>query len=91
MTHNSAPLPAQRTMIAAMIIFAALFSVHGIGHRWRAMTAAGHTPMVGGMIQGIFVVVAVVVAVVPVLGQHRPHAESTTAGERGESDYGTGR
>src|ERR1700733_12511354 len=67
MSNNSGPRPAHRSMTAAMIVFAAAFGVHGIDHLRRGMSASPPSIMVGGMIQGIFVVVAVVL----VLRQHR--------------------
>jgi hypothetical protein len=60
MSNNSNSLPAQRSMTAAMIAFAAAFGLHGIDHLRRGMAASPPSIMVGGMIQGLFVVVAVV-------------------------------
>jgi hypothetical protein len=72
MSSNSDPLLAHRFMTAAMIVFAAAFGLHGIDHLRRGMSASPPSIMVGGMIQGIFVVVAVVL----VLRGHRWAPES---------------
>jgi hypothetical protein len=72
MSNNSDPLLAHRFMTAAMIVFAAAFGLHGIDHLRRGMSASPPSIMVGGMIQGIFVVVAVVL----VLRGHRWAPES---------------
>ncbi|WAJ42793.1 hypothetical protein OK015_16125 [Mycobacterium sp. Aquia_216] len=66
MSNNSNPPPAQRSLTVAMIAFAAAFGLHGIDHFRRGMTASPPSIMVGGMIQGVFVVVALVL----VLRQH---------------------
>jgi hypothetical protein len=47
-------------MTAAMIAFAAAFTLHGIDHLRRGMAASPPSIMVGGMLQGLFVVFAVV-------------------------------
>jgi hypothetical protein len=72
MSNNSDPLLAHRFMTAGMIVFAAAFGLHGIDHLRRGMSASPPSIMVGGMIQGIFVVVAVVL----VLRGHRWAPES---------------
>jgi hypothetical protein len=72
MSNNSRPLPSHRFMTAAMIVFAAAFGLHGIDHLRRGMSASPPSIMVGGMIQGIFVVVALVL----VLREHRWAPES---------------
>ena len=54
------PVTAHRSMTVAMIAFAAAFTLHGIDHLRRGMAASPPSIMVGGMIQGIFVVVALV-------------------------------
>lgn len=66
MSNNSNPLPAERSLTAAMIVFVAAFGLHGIDHFRRGMTASPPSVMVGGMIQGVFVVIALVL----VLRQH---------------------
>jgi hypothetical protein len=47
----------------AAILFAIGFGIHGLDHLRRGMSASPHAVMVGGMIQGVFVVAAVVIAV----------------------------
>ena len=64
---SDAPVTAQRFMTVAMIAFAAAFIVHGIDHLRRGMAASPPSIMVGGMLQGFFVVFAVVL----VLRRHR--------------------
>lgn len=49
-----------------MIVFTAAFGLHGVDHFRRGMAASPPSVMVGGMIQGIFVVIALVL----VLRQH---------------------
>ena len=61
------PAAAQRFMTAAMIAFAAAFTLHGIDHLRRGMGASPPSIMIGGTLQGLFVVVAVVL----VLRRHR--------------------
>ena len=56
-----------RSMTWAAIAFAAAFSLHGIDHLRRGMAASPPSVMIGGMIQGVVVVAAVVL----VLRQHR--------------------
>lgn len=46
----------------AAIAFAIGFAIHGLDHLRRGMSASPPFIMVGGMIQGVFVVVAVVMA-----------------------------
>ncbi|WAC93892.1 hypothetical protein [Mycobacterium sp. Aquia_213] len=67
MSNNSNPLPADRSLTMAMIAFVAAFGLHGVDHFRRGMTASPPAVMVGGTIQGVFVVVALVL----VLRQHR--------------------
>jgi hypothetical protein len=64
---SGARVTAQRSVTVAMIAFAAAFLLHGIDHLRRGMTASPPSIMVGGMVQGLFVVVAVVL----VLSHHR--------------------
>jgi hypothetical protein len=51
-------LTAQR-LTAATIAFAACFGLHGVDHLRRGMSASPTAIMIGGMIQGVFVAVAV--------------------------------
>ena len=67
MSNNSGPLLAHRSRTAAMIVFATAFGLHGIDHLRRGMSASPPSIMVGGMIQGFFVVVAMVLVLVLVL------------------------
>jgi uncharacterized membrane protein YphA (DoxX/SURF4 family) len=64
---SDAPVTANRSLTAAMIAFAAAFTLHGIDHLRRGMAASPPSIMVGGMIQGLFVIFAVVL----VLRRHR--------------------
>jgi hypothetical protein len=65
---NHPDLPTtRRSMTLAMIAFAAAFAVHGVDHFRRGMEASPPAVMVGGTIQGAFVVAAVVL----VLSHHR--------------------
>lgn len=66
MSNNSNPLRVERSLAVAIIAFTAAFALHGVDHFRRGMTASPPSVMVGGMIQGIFVVVALVL----VLRQH---------------------
>jgi protein-S-isoprenylcysteine O-methyltransferase Ste14 len=61
-----------RSMTWAAIAFAAAFSLHGIDHLRRGMAASPPSIMIGGMIQGVVVVAAVVL----VLRQHRWASEA---------------
>jgi hypothetical protein len=67
MSNDSDPPTARRSLSVAVIVFAAAFGLHGIDHLRRGMAASPPSIMVGGMIQGIFVVVAVVL----ILRHHR--------------------
>jgi hypothetical protein len=59
---------ARRLTITA-IAFAAGFGLHGIDHLRRGMAASPAAVMIGGMVQGVFVVVAVLLVL-----RHRPRA-----------------
>jgi hypothetical protein len=67
MSNDWDPLTARRPLTVAVIVIAAAFGLHGIDHLRRGMAASPPSIMVGGMIQGIFVVVAVVL----ILRHHR--------------------
>jgi hypothetical protein len=67
MPNDWDPLTARRSLTVAVMLFAAAFGLHGIDHLRRGMAASPPSIMVGGMIQGIFVVVAVVL----ILRHHR--------------------
>lgn len=56
------PHPAERYLRWAAIAFAIGFGIHGLDHLRRGMSASPHAVMIGGMIQGVFVVIAVVMA-----------------------------
>ena len=56
------PDPAERYLRWAAIAFAVGFGIHGLDHFRRGMSASPHAVMIGGMIQGVFVVIAVVMA-----------------------------
>jgi cyanate permease len=74
MSTNSNPPSAQRSLTVAMIAFTAAFGLHGIDHFRRGMTASPPSVMVGGMIQGFFAVMALVL----VLRQHRRAAQAAS-------------
>jgi hypothetical protein len=59
----------------AAIAFAIGFGIHGLDHLRRGMSASPPFIMVGGMIQGLFVAIAVVMA----LTRHRRAPEAATA------------
>jgi hypothetical protein len=59
----------------AAIAFAIGFGIHGLDHMRRGMSASPPFIMVGGMIQGLFVAAAVVMA----LTRHRRAAEAAIA------------
>jgi len=63
MSNDFNPPAAGRSMTIAMIAFAAAFTLHGIDHLRRGMAASPPSVMVGGMLQGVFVAVAVVLVV----------------------------
>ena len=75
MSNDSDPLTARRSTTVAVIAFAAAFGLHGIDHLRRGMAASPLSIMIGGMIQGFFVVVAVVL----VLRQHRWASQAAIA------------
>jgi hypothetical protein len=56
----------------AAILFAIGFGIHGLDHLRRGMSASPPAIMVGGMIQGLFVVAAVVMAITG--GRRAPEA-----------------
>jgi hypothetical protein len=53
---------AQRHLRLAALLFAIGWGVHVSDHLRRGMAASPHAIMVGGMIQGLFVVVAILMA-----------------------------
>jgi hypothetical protein len=58
-----------RRLTATAIAFALGFGLHGIDHLRRGMAASPAAVMIGGMVQGLFVVVAVLLVL-----RHRPRA-----------------
>jgi hypothetical protein len=72
MSNDSDPVTARRSTTVSAIAFAAAFSLHGIDHLRRGMAASPMSIMIGGMIQGFFVVVAVAL----ILRQHRWASEA---------------
>ena len=56
------PASADRYLRWAAIAFAVGFGIHGLDHLRRGMSASPPAIMVGGMIQGVFVVVAIAMA-----------------------------
>jgi hypothetical protein len=74
MADDSNPVFSRQCLAPAMIAFVGAFGLHGVDHFRRGMTASPPAIMVGGMIQGLFVVIALVL----VLRRHRPAA--TVAG-----------
>jgi hypothetical protein len=77
MIHQISPARDNATDILrwAAIAFAIGFGIHGLDHMRRGMSASPPFIMVGGMIQGLFVVVAVVMA----LTRHRRAPEAAIA------------
>lgn len=75
MSIDSDQLTARRSLAVAVIVFAAAFGLHGIDHLRRGMAASPPAIMAGGMIQGVFVVIAVVL----ILRHHRWAAEAAIA------------
>jgi hypothetical protein len=69
------PDSARRYLRWAAILFAIGFGIHGLDHLRRGMSASPPFVMVGGMIQGLFVVAAVVMA----LTQRRRAPEAAIA------------
>jgi hypothetical protein len=67
MSDDWDPLTARRSTTVAMIAFTAAYGLHGIDHLRRGMAASPPSIMIGGAIQGLFVVVALVL----VLRRHR--------------------
>jgi len=57
------PASAGRYLSWAAIAFAIGWGVHVLDHLRRGMSASPHAIMVGGMIQGVFVVVAIAMAI----------------------------
>jgi hypothetical protein len=66
------PDSASQYLRWAAISFAIGFGIHGLDHLRRGMSASPHAVMVGGMIQGVFVVAAVAMA----LRRHRRAPEA---------------
>jgi len=60
MSNNWDPITAHRRLTVATIAFAAAFTLHGVDHLRRGMHASPPAVMIGGYIQGLFVVLAVV-------------------------------
>ena len=69
MANDSDRVTVSHRMTVAAIAFAAAFGLHGIDHLRRGMAASPMSIMIGGMIQGLFVVVAVVLVL-----RQRPRA-----------------
>lgn len=57
-----APTAAERNLRWAAMLFAIGWAVHVVDHLRRGMAASPHAIMVGGMIQGLFVLVAIFLA-----------------------------
>lgn len=60
MSNDWDSVTAHRSVTAAMIGFAAAFALHAADHFRRGMSASPPSVMVGGTIQGLFVILAVV-------------------------------
>jgi hypothetical protein len=71
MSNDSDPLTVRRSLAVAVIVFGAAFGLHGIDHLRRGMAASPPSIMVGGIIQGIFVVIAVMLIL-----RHHPWASA---------------
>jgi hypothetical protein len=59
---SQVPTSATRSLRWAAILFAVGWGVHVVDHLRRGMSASPHAVMVGGMIQGVFVVIAILLA-----------------------------
>jgi hypothetical protein len=75
MSNDPDSATADRFIKVATVAFAIGFGAHGIDHMLRGMAASPMSVMIGGAIQGVFVVVAVAL----VLG-NRPHAPAVAIG-----------
>jgi hypothetical protein len=60
MSNNWDAVATRRSATVAMIGFAAAYALHGVDHFRRGMSASPPSVMVGGTIQGLFVILAVV-------------------------------
>lgn len=60
MSNNASSGTAQRPLTAAMIAFAAAYTLHAIDHFRRGMASSPPSIMVGGTIQGVIVILALV-------------------------------
>ncbi|WP_232005353.1 hypothetical protein [Mycobacterium sp. 852002-53434_SCH5985345] len=69
MSNNWFSSTAHRPLTTAMIGFAAAYALHAIDHFRRGMAASPPSIMVGGTIQGIVVLIAVVLVL-----RHHPRA-----------------
>jgi len=74
MSNNWDPIRAHRRLTVTTIAFAAAFTLHGVDHLRRGMHASPPAVMIGGYIQGLFVVLAVAL----VLRNH-PRAPETAS------------
>ena len=74
MSNNWDLIKAHHWLTVATIAFAAAFTIHGVDHLRRGMHASPPAVMIGGYIQGLFVVLAVVL----VLRNH-PRAPGTAS------------
>jgi hypothetical protein len=57
------PAPSERYFRWAAVAFATGWGIHVLDHLRRGMSASPHAIMVGGMIQGVFVVVAIAMVI----------------------------
>ncbi len=73
MSDNSNPPPGQPFPDCGNVAFATAFGLHAIDHFRRGMTASPPSVMVGGTIQGVFVLIALVL----VLRRNRWAARAT--------------
>jgi hypothetical protein len=72
---NGSKQGSPQRLTAAGMAFAAGFGLHGIDHLRRGMAASPTAVMIGGMVQGVFVVVAVLL----VLRHYRRAPEAAIA------------
>ncbi len=75
MSNHPDLLATRRALTVSMLVFAAAFTVHGLDHLRRGMAASPTSIMIGGTIQGLFVVVAVAL----VLRRHRQACQAAIA------------
>lgn len=69
MSNNWDAETPPRSVTVAMIVFVAAFALHGVDHFRRGMAASPPSIMIGGMVQGVIVAIALVLVL-----RHHPWA-----------------